>query len=343
MLRGHPPRWTPYDWNNKKSITSPFIRKIEHAHKIHTVTGDPYNNTNKTQPPGLTMHREYQKQGTAGKIGNNATVKSQHVTDTPSQKYENYIREYTLHRNKCIAIIRDAFQDIRAMLNDRENQRNNTTFSRTSKHNAYSEIDQSSAPTHRETHDNRTDHNLTIADTICPHAHAFTARGGTTDVTTGPEHRNISLNDTTQYSYPHELNQTSVHDNTTVKHVHNNVGENHATRQTHNNVITLNRDGNRLSQSQLRPARSKNLETCTHTIKVHITNRPSQTRGIPIHKNHTPHNLRNTLPMRHTVSNVQIRGKNSHTHMTTIHRHTSEIYDPTTRAAPQGNTGPTPG
>ena len=43
------------------------------------------------------------------------------------QKYQKYLLEHTLHRNKCIEIIRSAFQSIRDTLLDRERRRQHQT------------------------------------------------------------------------------------------------------------------------------------------------------------------------------------------------------------------------
>jgi hypothetical protein len=266
----------PHDWNNKKSIIRPFIRSIEHANQIRTVTVYSYTNTNTAQPPGQKMQRDDQKKDYVGKLRNTATDNSQPVTDTPSQKYENYLREYTLHRNKCISIIRDAFQDIRAMLHDRDTKRNNTTPSRTSQYNAHFETVQLSNP-HRVKHNKHTEHKLTTLDKNFHRVHTHTTRRGATETKIGPDNRDNTLNDITQSYHTSNLIQTTLHDNTTLAHVHNSVGGKHSI-QVSTHLLTLNRGGNRLSQSQPRPENTENMKYCTHTLKRKITSQTGRIR-----------------------------------------------------------------
>ena len=55
-------------------------------------------------------------------IGSTAKNQQQDM-DTAAQKYQKYLREYNIHRNQCINIIRKALQDIRDDLKQREQKR----------------------------------------------------------------------------------------------------------------------------------------------------------------------------------------------------------------------------
>jgi hypothetical protein len=107
--------------NTKHTIHGYLPRKLrlisntEHTIRCYTLPGGFLHISNKQQP-SHHIHPESKSRGSLGKI---------RTTD----KYENYLRQYNLHRNKCIAIIRTAFQDIRDMLHGRERKRNNNITS----------------------------------------------------------------------------------------------------------------------------------------------------------------------------------------------------------------------
>ena len=156
---------TPHNCYNTQSNTLTFIRNTVHTNQCHTVTRDFPNEKNTQQPPGHRTYLECETRGKVGKTGPTDKYNSQHDKNTASQKYEDYIREYTLHRNKCIDIIRTAFQDIRDVLKERESQRKNNLTSRNLQHNVNTEIDQMSDPPHQVTDKNHTNHKLHTPDT----------------------------------------------------------------------------------------------------------------------------------------------------------------------------------
>jgi hypothetical protein len=133
------------------------------------------------------MYLESEIRGIVGKIGPTDKYTSHHVTDTASQKYENYLREYTLHRNKCIAIIRTAFKDIRDMLNERDSQRQNNITFHISQHNVNTEIGQMSDMAHQGTNKIYLHHKLHTPDTNPDGSHTINTRRGTVKVTIGPD------------------------------------------------------------------------------------------------------------------------------------------------------------
>ena len=178
----------PYDWNNKKSITSPFIRNTAHTNHCHTENRDLPNQNHIQQPPDHRPYLKYGTRGRFGKIGSTDKYHSHHDTETASQKYENYLREYTLHRNKCIDIIRTAFQDIRDEIQERESRRTNNTTSRTSQYIAHSETEQLNY-LHRVQHTKHTEHQLTTQDKIPHRVNTHTTCRVKKETESGPEHR----------------------------------------------------------------------------------------------------------------------------------------------------------
>ena len=107
---------------------SPSIRTTVCKNQRHTLTRDP----DIQQPPGHRTYPEHHTRVTVGKIRLNDKLTNHQVTNTATQKYEDYLRKYNIHRNKCIEIIRTAFQDIRDTLKKRESQRQNTETEQTS-------------------------------------------------------------------------------------------------------------------------------------------------------------------------------------------------------------------
>jgi hypothetical protein len=74
------------------------------------------------------MYPEPEQMNRSEMIGSTAKNQQQD-TDIAAQKYQQYLREYNIHRNKCINIIRKALQDIRDDLKQREQKRKHKSLS----------------------------------------------------------------------------------------------------------------------------------------------------------------------------------------------------------------------
>ena len=272
---------TPHNCYNTQSNTLTFIRNIVHTNQCHTVTRYFPNEKHTQQPPGHRTYLEYETRGKVGKIGPTDKYNSHHVTKTASQKYENYLREYNLHRNKCIDIIRTAFQDIRDELKERESQRKNNTTSRTSQYNVNTEIDQTSDSPHQVTDKNYINHKLNTPDTNPFRANTLNTRQGTVEAPIGLDRQDISWYMKTQSYHAYIHTQNTLNTKNRLKPDHNSVGSKYSTQQTQTKS-TSNGGENRLRQSQLRPAITENEKTCTHTCNEQISTRPPR-HGVNLH------------------------------------------------------------
>ena len=192
--------------NPRNTNQSSFIRNTVRKNQRHTLTRD---SPDVQQPPGHRTYPEYHTRGTVGKIRPNDKHNSHHVTNTASQKYEDYLREYNIHRNKCIDIIRTAFQDIRDALKKRESQRQNT------------EIDQTSESPQQVTGKNHMTNTLHTPDTNPHRAHTLNTRQGTTEATIGLDRQDTSWNRTTQSYHAFIYTQNTLNSKNRIKPDHN--------------------------------------------------------------------------------------------------------------------------
>ena len=287
---------TPFT-NISSRVYTPESTITSTSNPINTKQSPFIGNINKIQPPGLNMHRDYEKKSTIGRIGSTDTHNSQLGTDTPSQKYAKYLRAYTLHRNKCIEIIRDAFQDIRAMLHERKTHRNITTSTRTS-HNALSETDPQHAVITEieqiiDAHTGQNNSNLNrtrnTIDTSLGGCQPSNTRWGTTEDTTEPELQNLSRHATRQPNHAQTYAKITLNTEISLNSGNTSVGSKYSTQRKYITEIMTNRGANRLRQSQTRPADNQHMGICTHTCNRTST-RCIPERGENIHsKTQTPY------------------------------------------------------
>jgi hypothetical protein len=231
---------------NHTTNQSSFIN-LEQTDQYHTETGDSPN-SNKIQPPDLSMHREYVEKSTVRKIGPNDKYNSHHATNTASQKYEDYLREYNIHRNKCTDIIRTAFQNIRDVLKERESQRKNNITSHNSQNNANTKNDQTSESPQQVTGKNHITHKWLTPDTNPPRAHTPNTRQGTMEATIGLDRQDTSWNMTTHSYHAYIYTQNTLNSKNRLKPDHNSVGSKYPTQQTQTKNTSTGGE-NRLRQS----------------------------------------------------------------------------------------------
>ena len=221
----------------------------------------------------------------------------------------------------------------KSKLNESNVRRTNNTTPRTSQYTAHSETVQLNYM-HRVQHKKHTEHQMTTQDKIY-RVHTRTTRSGTKETEIGSENQDKTPNAMTQSIYTFNITYTTVHDDNTFEHVQESVGGKHPTQVT-NHLLTLNTDGNRLSQSQSRPENAKNKKYCTHTFKREISNTAHIQKENTHIKTSFSHNLMNTstrhkiIPQRviHSHTNMFITPKNiSEYSSTTCHRHNNGNQD----------------
>jgi hypothetical protein len=217
--------------------------------------GPPYQRNGQLPFPAAAKGEQL---GNAEMISLPKQTQNQYATDTVTQQYEKYLREYTIYRNKCISIIRTALQDIRDDLHKRELMRQRkqslTNFTNTN------------------------------------HTNDTTTRS-TREVVLS--HYAVSMNGIPLKQHAYIQNHSTFNIKTIISLGNKDVGTNHTTRNTQINERTrTSRETTRLDQSQLRTATSE-IEK-THTHKYTLTKSSKQYTHATHFLNYTP--SKNQIP-----------------------------------------------